>query len=115
LHLAAPKHGRQLLECEVFSGSVSFERYCHTYRGAEISGINIKPPSDQLNSLLHARDADTNLEPRLLIPSIYAGRDSAAKVADFQRETRVAMNSYLGSLTSRMALDVGEALLYDSE
>jgi hypothetical protein len=46
---------------------------------------------------------------------MHTGGDSAAKVANFQRETRVAMNSYLGSLTSRMALDVGEALLYYSE
>ena len=61
-------------------------------------GINVKPPSDQLHSLLHAEDADTNFELRLLFPSLIAGRDSAAKVADFQREIRVAINSYLGLL-----------------
>jgi hypothetical protein len=36
-------------------------------------------------------------------------------VADFHCEIGVAMNSYLGTLTSRMPLDVGEALLYHPE
>jgi hypothetical protein len=78
-------------------------------------GIKVKPPADQLHSLLHAGDTDTNLEPGLLFPSLPTDRNSVAKVANFQREIRVAMNSYPGSLTSRMALDVGQALLYHPE
>src|SRR6267378_3541155 len=88
------------------------KRYCHAHRCAVIGGINLKPPSDQLHSLLHAGDADTDLESGLVFPSLCTGRESVAEVTNFQREFRVAMNSYLGSLTSRMALNVGEALLH---
>ena len=71
----------------------------HAHCCAVTGGINIKPPADQLHSLLHAEDADANFELRLLFPSLIAGMDSAAKVADFQRKIRVAINSYLGLLT----------------
>ena len=75
---------------------VSPQRYRHAYCGAVTAGINLKPPADQLHSLVHAGDADTNFEPEPLFASLYTGRESAAKVADLQREIRVAMNSYLG-------------------
>ena len=76
---------------------------------------NIKPPADQLHPLLHAKHANTNLEPGLLFHPIDTGRDSTTQVANFQREIRVAIHSYLGFLTPRMSMDVGEALLHYSE
>ena len=70
---------------------------------------------NQFHALLHAGDANTNFEPGLLFSSLLTCRGPVAKVTDFQREMRVAINSYLGFLTSRMALDVGEAFLHHTE
>jgi len=77
--------------------------------------MNIKLPTDQLHPLLHAGDADANLERRPLFPLRRTCRDTLAKVADFQGEVRVAIDSNLGLLTSRMSLDVGEGLLHHSK
>lgn len=72
----------------------------HAYICAVNGGINLEPASDQLQSFPHAGDADTNFELGIVFPSLRAGRDSAAKVSNFQREIRVAINSYLGSPVS---------------
>jgi len=98
-----------------FSCSISCERYRHAYGCAVTAEMNIKLPTDQFHPLLHAGDADANLERRPLFPLRRTGRDTLAKVADFQGEMRVAIDSYLGLLTSRMALDVGEGLLHHSK
>src|SRR5882762_2891292 len=98
-----------------FFMSFSCERYRYAHYCAVTAEMNIEPSTDQLHSLLHAGDADANLERRLLFPLRRAGRGLTAMVADFQREIRVAINSYLGSLTSRVALNVGEGLLHHSK
>src|SRR5467141_3807769 len=100
VHRGAPTRGRQRSECEVFSRSFLSERYRYADCCAATGGINLKPTADQLHSLLHAVDTNTYLESVLLFPSRHPGRGSWARVADFQREIRVAMNSYLRSLTS---------------
>jgi len=87
----------------------------HAYCCALIGRINLKLASDQFHSLLHAGDTDTSFEPGLVFPPRHTGRGSAARVADFQREIRITIKSYLGSLASRVTLDVGEALLYHTE
>ncbi len=77
--------------------------------------MNLKAATDQLHSLFHAGDANTRLEARLPFSSLTNGRSSRAMVADFQGEMGIAMNLNLGSLASRMALNIGQAFLHDSE
>ena len=91
------------------------KRYCHAYSCAATARINMQAPPDQLYSLLHAGDANSKDEAGRLFLALPTDRSAVATIADFQRKIRVAINSYLGLLTSRMALDVGEALLYHSE
>src|SRR6202043_4154956 len=94
---------------------VPSERYRHAHCRPMTCGLNMKLAADQFYSFLHAGNAHTTFELRFSFPSLNTGREPATRVANFQREIGVAMNSYRGSLTSRMALDVSETLLYDSK
>src|SRR6266478_1956572 len=89
--------------------------YCHAYGCTSTAGINIKLAADQLHSFLHTANANSNFKPELFFLARYTGGSSAATVADFHRKIRVAIDPNLGLETSRMPLDVGEALLHHSK
>jgi hypothetical protein len=91
-------------------------RYRHAHRGAAAAGFNIKLAPDERYSLMHARDADPNSKGHFPIPSPQVSGNSAAFVAYLQRDlSRVTVQTYLGLETSRMTLDVNEALLNHTE
>src|SRR5579864_3307862 len=96
------------------SRSRILDRYCHEQLCPINVGINLEPPADQLHSFLHAGNADTKFEMGPGFPFLRRNH-SATAVRNFQCENRVAINPYLGILTSRMAPDVSEALLHNSE
>src|SRR5579863_4284227 len=87
----------------------------HAHFCAVSGKIDFKSPADQLYSLLHAGDANSNFDRGHVFPSRSISKGPMAEVADFQRKICVAINSYFGFLTSRVELDVGETLLYNSK
>jgi hypothetical protein len=49
------------------------------------------------------------------LPARWFRDSAAAHVTDLQREIHIAMNSYFGSRTPRMTMNIGEALLHHPE
>src|ERR1700722_18045428 len=94
---------------------VPLQRYRNAYRCPVTTEVNLESPSDPLHPLLHAGNAYTKFQPGLLSGVGLAGSCPGTGVADFQCEVRIAVNPYSGFVTSRMALDVGQALLHYSE
>src|ERR1700693_4038793 len=86
-------------------------RYRHAHRGAVSAGFNIELTAYKGDSLVHAGDADPTSKEHFP-----GSGNSAAFVDYFQRELSGATpNSYLGSLTSRMPVNIRETFLNDPE
>src|ERR1700688_3192517 len=91
-------------------------RYRHAHRCTADAGFNIKLAANELHSLVHARDANSESRGKVPIPFPKVSGNSAAFVAYPQRDlSRITVHSYLGLETSRMPLDVDEALLNRTE
>src|ERR1700687_2866816 len=108
-------NGARSRSASFFSCAFTSEREGHAYGCAMTGEIDLQPSSDQFHTLLHAVNTDTDSGAGLFRASRRADRGSFARVADFQSEIGVAINSYLGPATSRMTVDVGEALLHYAE
>jgi hypothetical protein len=91
--------------------------YRRAHGCATTVGFNFESATDLLYSLLHARDADSDIEWECSGPPIpFLHANSMAFIAYFQEDhPRPAVEPNLGAEASRMALDVGETFLYDSE
>ena len=86
----------------------------HYHGCSRLSGVNIECPLQLPNSFLHALHADPDF--RRHFPFRIKLRNASAGIADLNRDfAETVLDTNCGTLTARMAMDVGQRFLHDPE